>query len=78
MTPKLASDHAPRIRCLSLVIHGDQDAITPLARGGELARLAGSELIAMAGSGREPQYGTPGLVNAHLEAFLGAVLKRPG
>jgi len=54
----------------SLVIHGDQDAITPLARGEELARLAGSELIVMAGSGHEPQCRNHEVVNAHINSFL--------
>jgi len=70
LTAELASSYARRVRCPSLVIHGDQDAITPLARGEELARLAGSELIVMAGSGHEPQCRNHEVVNAHINSFL--------
>ena len=42
--PELAVEYAEALHCPSLVIHGDADAITPLERGRELARLSGSEL----------------------------------
>lgn len=70
LTPDLARDYARSLSCPSLVIHGDEDAITPLARGRELARLAGAELVVMAGSGHEPHCRTPGRTNAVLERFL--------
>jgi pimeloyl-ACP methyl ester carboxylesterase len=73
LTPELARDFARRVRCPSLVIHGDEDAITPVARGEQLARRAGSELVVMAGSGHETQCRTPDVVNAMLEDFLGTV-----
>jgi pimeloyl-ACP methyl ester carboxylesterase len=41
MSRELAIEYAKAIRCPSLIIHGDADAITPLARGTELAPLPG-------------------------------------
>ena len=74
LTPELAEAFAVKISCPSLVIHGDEDAITPLARGTELARLAGSELVVMPGSGHEPQVRAPEDTNRHILAFLDRVL----
>lgn len=68
--PELALDYAKAIRCPTLVIHGDQDAITPLARGTELARLSGAELVIMRGSGHEPQCRLPDETNQLIGAFL--------
>jgi pimeloyl-ACP methyl ester carboxylesterase len=73
LTEDRAIAAARRVRCPSLVIHGDDDRITPLARGQELARLAGSELLTLAGSGHEPQRRTPAVVNRHLEMFLESI-----
>ena len=76
LTAELAETFARGVRCPSLVIHGDEDAITPTARGERLARLAGSELVVLAGSGHEPQCRVPGLVNPLIDDFLRAA--RPG
>jgi pimeloyl-ACP methyl ester carboxylesterase len=70
VTPDLAAELAGRLRCPALVIHGDADAITPVARGTELARLAGSQLVVLAGSGHEPQCRSPEIVNPLLLTFL--------
>ena len=70
VTPDLAKAFAQRITCPSLVIHGDADAISPVARGTELARLAGSELHVLAGSGHEPQCRNPELTNELVLSFL--------
>lgn len=53
-----------------LAIHGDCDAITPLRRGATLARLAGAELVVLAGSGHEPQCRIPRQINRILDGFL--------
>jgi len=71
---ELARRYARSIECPSLVIHGDQDAITPLARGSELARLTGAELVIMPGSGHEPQCRNPGETNRIITAFLARCL----
>ena len=70
MTSASATTYARRMRCPSLVIHGDQDAITPTARGERLAQLAGSELVIMTGSGHEPQCRIPDVVNPLIDHFL--------
>lgn len=70
MTTGLARQLASDMKCPSLVLHGDQDAITPLARGTELARLIDAELVVLSGSGHEPQCRIPDIVNAHLTAFF--------
>ncbi len=72
LTEELARTFATGLRCPSLVIHGDRDAITPTARGEHLAQLAGSELVIMAGSGHEPQCRVPDLVNPLIDDFLRA------
>jgi pimeloyl-ACP methyl ester carboxylesterase len=54
-----------------LVIHGDEDAVTPTDAGRELARLSNAELVILPGSGHEPQCRIPGQINALLEDFLG-------
>lgn len=59
LSPQSAGDLARGLSMPSLVIHGDQDAVTPVARGRELARLAGSDLHVLAGSGHEPHVRNP-------------------
>ncbi len=60
----------------TLVIHGDQDAITPLHCGRTLSQLAGAQLITLAGAGHEPQCRIPDQVNRILDEFLDR--QRPG
>ena len=73
LTTERAIEAAKRVRYPSLVIHGDEDRITPPARGEELARLTGADLIRMSGSGHEPQCRVPEVVNRHLDAFLESI-----
>jgi pimeloyl-ACP methyl ester carboxylesterase len=73
LTEGRARTAARRMRCPSLVIHGDDDHITPVRRGEELARLAGSELLRMPGSGHEPQCREPEAVNRHIDDFLESI-----
>jgi pimeloyl-ACP methyl ester carboxylesterase len=73
LTPTITHEMAAAVECPSLVIHGDGDAITPLARGTELARIAGSELVVMPGSGHEPQCRSPQITNDHIMSFLDRV-----
>jgi pimeloyl-ACP methyl ester carboxylesterase len=70
VTPELARAYAAAVSCPALVIHGDEDAIAPLARGEELARLLRSELVVMRGSGHEPQCRNPVATNATIADFL--------
>jgi pimeloyl-ACP methyl ester carboxylesterase len=76
LTPDLAREYARALSCPALVIHGDGDAITPLARGEELARLAGAELVVMPGSGHEPHCRTPSATNGVIKRFLLTAARR--
>ena len=55
-----ARSSATRLRCPMLVIHGDEDAIRPLADGARLAELAGGDLVTLGGSGHAPHVRDPG------------------
>jgi pimeloyl-ACP methyl ester carboxylesterase len=70
LTPDLARDLAARVRCPALVLHGDQDAITPVQRGQVLAELCGGELVVMPGSGHEPHCRSPEVTNRIIDDFL--------
>lgn len=76
LTAELARYYANTMECPSLVIHGDQDAITPLSRGSELARLTGAELVVMPGSGHEPQCRNPSETNLLIRDFLASSFAR--
>lgn len=71
-----ATRFAQSLRCPSLVIHGDADAISPPERGREIARLAGSTLEIMEGAGHEPQCRFPDETNRLIERFLSRSLGR--
>lgn len=66
----VAADLAHAIRCPSLVIHGSEDAISPVAWGIELARIAGAELSIIQGAGHEPQLREANETNMLLDRFL--------
>lgn len=76
LTADLAREYALAVSCPALVIHGDGDAITPLARGAELARLAGAELVVMPGGGHEPHCRNPGPTNQVIDRFLRTAARR--
>ena len=61
---------AARVRCPVLIIHGDHDAITPLARGAALAELTGGRLITIQGGGHIPLARDPVKVNLLLREFI--------
>jgi pimeloyl-ACP methyl ester carboxylesterase/predicted glycosyltransferase len=58
-----------RVRCPVLVIHGDEDAISPHARGAELARATGGSLVTIAGGGHIPLVRDPVKVNLAIRDF---------
>ena len=63
-------DMCARVRCPVLVLHGDEDAIRPLAQGAGLAEATGGRLVVLAGSGHGPQARDPVKVNLLMREFL--------
>ena len=61
-----------RVRCPVLVIHGDSDAVRPIAEGKALARATGGEFVALPGSGHAPVARDPVRVNLLLHDFIAA------
>jgi pimeloyl-ACP methyl ester carboxylesterase/predicted glycosyltransferase len=59
-----------RVRCPVLVIHGDEDAISPHRRGEELARATAGELVLIEGAGHFPHARDPVKVNLLLRDFI--------
>jgi pimeloyl-ACP methyl ester carboxylesterase len=64
---------ARRVRCPVLVIQGSRDRITGPARGIELARATGGELVMLEGSGHGPHVRDPVKVNLLLREFIDRV-----
>jgi pimeloyl-ACP methyl ester carboxylesterase/UDP:flavonoid glycosyltransferase YjiC (YdhE family) len=58
-----------RVRSPVLVIHGSEDAITPLQRGATLAEATGGGLVTLEGSGHIPSARDPVKVNLLLREF---------
>ena len=65
----------PRVRCPTLVLHGDEDKVRPHAQGAALAEATGGELVTLAGSGHLPETRDPVRVNLLLREFLGRAAK---
>ncbi len=62
-----------RVRCPSLVIHGDEDAVRSTADGAELARLLSGTFALLRGSGHLPEARDPVRVNLLIRDFIGAI-----
>ncbi len=58
-----------RVRCPTLVIHGDQDLVRPHAQGAELAEATGGELVTLHGAGHIPCARDPVKINLLLREF---------
>jgi pimeloyl-ACP methyl ester carboxylesterase len=59
-----------RLHCPSLVIHGDADAIIPVARGAALAEATRGRLVTLEGAGHAPPARDPVKVNLLLRDFV--------
>ena len=59
-----------RVRCQVLVMHGDEDALHPHARGAALAEATGGQLVTLGGSGHLPQGRDPVAINLLLREFV--------
>ncbi len=60
-----------------LVVHGDEDAINPIATGEKLAELTGGVLVPFGGSGHAPHVRDPVRFNLLLRDFVAAVAPAP-
>jgi pimeloyl-ACP methyl ester carboxylesterase/predicted glycosyltransferase len=63
-------DLCSKIACPVLVIHGDEDAITPYARGVELARVTAGELVTIEGGGHFVHARDPVKTNMLIRDFV--------
>jgi pimeloyl-ACP methyl ester carboxylesterase len=68
---------AARVECPVLVIHGEDDAIRPIAGAAELAALTGARFMRMPGVGHCPQARKPVAVNLALREFVENVTASP-
>lgn len=67
-------DHARRVRCPTLVIHGDDDHRIPYVKGEELhALIPGSRLLTIGGGGHVPAVRDPVVFNRAVRDFVGGV-----
>jgi pimeloyl-ACP methyl ester carboxylesterase len=62
-------DTCARVRCPTLVIHGDADLIRPHAQGAALAEATGGRLVTLQGAGHMPQGRDPVKVNLLVREF---------
>ncbi len=65
------------VRAPVLVIHGDQDEITPWQRGARVAELTGSRLVTLEGAGHGPQARDPVRINHLIRSFADQVYGAP-
>lgn len=63
-------------RCPVLVIHGAEDAISPLRRGERLAEATGGDLVVLEGAGHIPMARDPVKVNLLIREFAESVVGR--
>ena len=71
-----ARNVASAIGCPVLVIHGDADAIAPLEKGVELARLTHGDLHVLPGAGHEPELREAEQTNQLIDDFLNSTNRR--
>jgi pimeloyl-ACP methyl ester carboxylesterase len=69
-------DVCARVRCPVLVLHGDEDALHPPARGAALAEATGGTLVTLEGSGHCPHVRDPVKVNVLIREFVESLEKR--
>ena len=65
-------EHARRVRCPTLVVHGDEDQRVPIAKGLEILQLVpGARLLTIAGGGHVPMARDPVVFNHAVRDFIG-------
>jgi pimeloyl-ACP methyl ester carboxylesterase len=70
-------DVCARVRCPLLILHGDEDAIRPVAQGAALAEATGGKLVTLEGSGHCPHARDPVKVNLLIREFVETLERRP-
>ncbi|MFL5948669.1 MAG: alpha/beta fold hydrolase [Gaiellaceae bacterium] len=70
LTPEESQALCRRVRCPVLVIHGEHDAITSVARGAAFAEQTGGALVVLEGSGHAPHIRDPVKVNLLVRDFV--------
>jgi pimeloyl-ACP methyl ester carboxylesterase len=75
--PEVVLERASRISSPTLLIHGEDDLISPLERSASLAEATGGELVVLEGSGHLPLVRDPVRVNLLIRAFVDG-LATPG
>ena len=68
---ELFTETCARVRCPTLVIHGDEDRIRPVTQGAALAEATGGRLVTLEGAGHIPNARDPVKVNLLLREFVG-------
>ena len=74
--PDRGEGGAARVACPALVVHGDDDRITPLADGRALAEALGAPLEVVVGGGHCVQARHPVWFNLRLRRFVEEVSSR--
>jgi pimeloyl-ACP methyl ester carboxylesterase len=70
VTPETVRDWAARVAVPTLIIHGDDDRISPIARSETLARETGGDLVVLEGAGHIPLARDPVRVNLLIRDFV--------
>jgi pimeloyl-ACP methyl ester carboxylesterase/predicted glycosyltransferase len=76
-TPAEALALCERVRCPVLVLHGDEDAISPHSRGETLAGATGGRLVTLHGGGHAPNARDPVRVNLLIDDFVAGGARPP-
>jgi pimeloyl-ACP methyl ester carboxylesterase/predicted glycosyltransferase len=77
LAPETALEWARRVAVPTLVIHGSDDRISPLARAETLARETGGELVVLDGAGHIPLARDPVRVNLLIRDFVDRLAGAP-
>lgn len=65
-----ADNLCSRLRCPTLIIHGDRDMCQPHARAERLAEITGGQLVTLKGAGHLPHARHPVIVNMLMKDFV--------
>jgi pimeloyl-ACP methyl ester carboxylesterase/predicted glycosyltransferase len=77
LTEEKLREVCAHVHCPVLVIHGDNDRLSPPARGAALAEWTLGRLVTMEGSGHSPHLRDPVKVNLLLRDFINPAVRPP-